>query len=81
MKITAKEIKKVKAIAEKNFIDSMELDIDTSGMVSFEFNGMNIINPWIDESGRFDLSDEKAIETYGLENVLNFIINTLRRYR
>jgi len=79
MKITTKEIAKVKAIAEKNFIDSSE--IGDEGMVSFEFNGMCIINPWMDESGRFDLTDEEAIKTYGLENVLNFIINTLRRYR
>ena len=79
MKITVKEIEKVKAIAEKNFIDSSE--VGDEGMVSFEFNGMKIISPWISECGRFELSDEKAIETYGLENVLNFIMNTLRRYR
>lgn len=79
MKITAKEIKKVKEIAEKNFIDSSE--VGSEGMVSFEFYGMNIINPWMSECGRFELSDKEAIETYGLENVLNFIMNTLRRYR
>ena len=79
MKITAEQIKKVKAIAEKNFIDSSE--VGDEGMISFEFNGMNIINPWYDDSGRFELSDEEAIKLYGLENVLNFIINTLRRYK
>lgn len=79
MKITKRDIEKVKQIAEKNFILSSEVGND--GMVSFEFNGMNIIDPWISECGRFELSDEKAIETYGLENVLNFIMNVLRRYR
>lgn len=79
MKITKRDIDKVKAIAEKNFILSSEVGDDD--MVSFEFNGMNIIDPWISECGRFELSDEKAIETYGLENVLNFIMNVLRRYR
>lgn len=79
MKITKRDIEKVKQIAEKNFILSSEVGDD--GMVSFEFNGMNIIDPWISECGRFELSDEKAIETYGLENVLNFIMNILRRYR
>lgn len=79
MKITEKEIKKVKAIAEKNFIDSAE--IGDEGMVSFEFNEMTIINPWIDEFGDTEFTDEQAIEHYGLENVLNFIMNTLRRYR
>lgn len=79
MKITKRDIDKVKAIAEKNFI--LSSDVGDDGMVSFEFHGMNIIDPWISECGRFELSDEKAIETYGLENVLNFIMNTLRRYR
>lgn len=79
MKITKRDIEKVKQIAEKNFILSSEVGDDD--MVSFEFNGMNIIDPWISECGRFELSDEKAIETYGLENVLNFIMNVLRRYR
>ena len=79
MKITKRDIDKVKEIAEKNFTDSCE--IGDEGMVSFEFHGMNIIDPWMSECGRFELSDEKAIETYGLENVLNFIMNTLRRCR
>lgn len=75
-KISAKEIAKVKEIAEKNFFDSSE--IGDEKMVSFEFNGMNIINPWIDDSGRFNLTDEQAIELYGLENILNFILNVLK---
>ncbi len=72
MKITAKEIAKVKLIAYRNFIDSIE------DAIGFEFNGQHIINPWMDSSGRFELTDEKAIEYYGLENVLNFILNTLK---
>ena len=79
MKITKREIDKVKEIAKKNYIDSSE--VGSEGMISFEFHGMNIINPWMSECGRFELSDKGAIETYGLENVLNFIMNTLRRYR
>ena len=79
MKITAQDIKRVKQIAEKNFI--LSEDVGDDGMVSFEFNGMKIINPWISECGRFELSDEEAIKTYGLQNVLNFVMNTLRRYR
>ena len=79
MKINKEDIKKVKAIAEKNFIDSAE--VGDEGMVSFEFNGIKIINPWIDETGRIDFTDEEAIKHYGLENVLNFIMNALRRYR
>ena len=75
-KISAKEIAKVKEIAEKNFFDSSE--IGDEGLVSFEFNGMNIVNPWIDDSGRFNLTDEQAIELYGLENILNFILNVLK---
>ena len=76
-RISAEDIAKVKEIAERNFIESAE--IGDKEMVSFEFKGMNIIDPWIDDSGRFDLTDEQAIELYGLENVLGFITETLEK--
>ena len=44
--------------------------------VSFEFNGVNIINPFIDDSGRFDLSLESAYALYGEKNVNYFIEKT-----
>ena len=75
MKITKKEIEKVKKIAYENFNKAIGIG---DGLPYFIFNDVRIVNPWIDESGRFDLSDEKAIKTYGLENVINFIIDVLK---
>lgn len=78
-KLNAEDIAKAKEIAENNFYESSE--IGDEGMTYFEFNGTNIINPWISECGRFDLTDKEAVETYGLENVLNFIITILKEGR
>lgn len=77
--ISAQEIKRVKEIAKNNFYESSE--IGDEGMTNFVFNGMRIINPWISECGRFELTDKEAIETYGLENVMNFIITILEEGR
>ena len=74
--ITRLEILKAKEFAERNFEESAWAG--SEGMTAFEFNGITIVNPWIDETGRFDLTDKEAIERYGLENVLNFIINILK---
>ena len=43
--------------------------------ISFEYQDMNITNPWIDESARFELTDAKAVETYGEENIGKFILS------
>lgn len=71
---TEKDFEIVKAFAYEN------LEMQAEGeenLVGFEFNGIYIVNPWVDETGRFDLSDEKAIETYGLDNVLKFICDVI----
>lgn len=68
-------MKKAKKIAYENFSKAIGIG---DGFPYFIFNDVRIVNPWIDETGRFDLSDEKAIKTYGLENVLNFIIDVLK---
>lgn len=46
---------------------------DPDSSVYFESeNGQGITNPFLDESGRFDLTIDEAIATYGLDNVKNF---------
>ena len=70
------EIAKAKEIANRNFDESAL--ITDEDMTGFWFNGMKIINPWIDEFGDKEFTDEQAIKHYGLENVLNFIINILK---
>lgn len=64
-------MKKVKEFAEQQWYkygESGEVD----GMIGFVYNDMFVINPFIDESGRFELSDEEAIEYYGIENIKKF---------
>lgn len=63
-----KTLEIAKKVAEENFNNG---NYDTE--IGFEFNGMWIINPWIDESGRFELNDEEAINTYGKDNIEEFI--------
>ena len=46
---------------------------DPDSSVGFESkNGQWITNPFLDETGRFDLTIDEAIGTYGLDNVKNF---------
>lgn len=71
----AQEVKKeykidnaIRNLAEENFnLGNYETNI------GFEFEGSWIINPWIDDSGRFPLTDEEAIKLYGRENFEKFI--------
>lgn len=74
--ITNEMIAKAKEIAERNFIESSE--IGDEGMAQFVFNGISIIDPWMDETGRFSLTDAEAVKLYGLENVINFIFDILK---
>ena len=62
------KIEKAQKIADKNLFDG---NSDTD--IGFEFEGKWIINPWMDASGRFTLTDEEAIETYGKNNIDKFI--------
>lgn len=59
----------LKAIKEFAYLN---YDTNRNPLVSFEYNGMSITNPWIDESARFPLTDAQAVETYGLTNVIDF---------
>jgi len=53
--------------------------LQTERAVSFEFNDMDITNPWIDESARFPLNDRQAVSTYGEINVGKFILEASDR--
>ena len=43
--------------------------------VSFEWLDRSISDPWLDPSARFQLGDIQAVETYGIDNVMTFILN------
>lgn len=63
---------KVKEIADRQFREGEG--------VGFVFNGQLIINPWMDESGRFELTNKEAIERYGEENMMMFIEDIIDCY-
>lgn len=66
---------KIKAFAEKQ----MELannGADTSKMVGFEFNGTYIINPFVDETARFEVD---PYEYYGVHAMLEYTNGILEK--
>ena len=42
-------------------------------LVSFDYEGQDITNPWVDPSGRFEHGYEEAVRIYGDENVTKFV--------
>ena len=48
--------------------------------VCFDDGYMEISNPFIDESGRFPLTFEKSLETYGESNVYLYLYDLIKKY-
>ena len=70
------DIAEVKEIAEEFLFADWGDDImDVAYDLGFDYgpDEVTIVNPWYDPTGRFELSDEEAIATYGKENVEGFI--------
>ncbi len=44
-------------------------------VVSFAWLDRTISNPWLDPSARFPLDSQQSADTYGIDNVLQFIID------
>lgn len=66
-------IENAKAVA-KTQLDYLNIEgKNPENLISFIFKGQSIINPWMDTTARFELTDTEAIETYGLENIYEFI--------
>jgi hypothetical protein len=42
--------------------------------IGFVHEDTFITNPWYDETYRFELCDEEAVATYGLNNIKSFIL-------
>lgn len=64
------DIECVKAIAEKNEIMFHGDGCDSSNCKTFNYLDMAIHNPFMDETGRFDV---EPFEYYGEDNILKFI--------
>lgn len=50
-------------------------------VVSFEYDGQDIGDPWCDPSGRFPHDCVQATDTYGEDNVLQFIADVCELIR
>ena len=64
-------LEKVKDYASKAFYG--EIPEAITNKIGFEFEGIWITTPWMDDSARFELTDNQAIELYGTENVESYI--------
>lgn len=62
----------VKQYAEEQFAQD-------SYKVYFENNGTAVHNPWVDDTGRFELTTENAISHYGTLNMLKFYLTVFNR--
>ncbi len=61
-------LKKIKRFAEENFCKDEEYQIYADDV---EYA---VTNPWMDHTGRFELTDEQAVKEWGLEVVVEFCI-------
>ena len=59
-------------LLHKNWEKAVE-DTSNAEYLSFEYEGMTISNPLVDETGRFPLTLEQSIEKYGEQNVMTFL--------
>lgn len=65
--MTQEYIANAKELAEKQYSEANELG-SFDDCIGFPHNGQYIVNPWMDSSGRFELTTEEAISIYGTEN-------------
>lgn len=64
--MTKEMLEKIKNFAKKNFCDE---NTDVYG----NDDEFAVTNPWMDHSGRFELTDEEAVKEWGLDVVIDFI--------
>ena len=60
---------KIKAFAEKQMEIANSSGMDTSKMVGFEYKGTYIINPFVDETCRFEVD---PYEYYGMQAMIEY---------
>lgn len=67
------DVVKVKQFAEENFCKDEKEQFYVDDV---EFA---VTNPWMDRSGRFELSDIEAVAEWGLDLVVEFCIGAMER--
>ena len=68
----SKEVLKAKEIGDKQFTTMCNEEEDSSDIYFMHYD-VTICNPFMDDSGRFELTLDQAYEEYGVENVNKFI--------
>lgn len=61
----------IRRFAREQFLKLCETG-EGDELVSFEYNGTSIVDPWMDPTGRFELSEEEARGMYGQEQIEEF---------
>lgn len=70
------KVKHAITIANNQFISNNAFGShDTDKYIYFMYDCTEICNPFIDPTGRFNLSLEESYEEYGEDNINSFILN------
>ena len=75
--MTQENIKKAKYLADMQYYPALETG-DFDDCVYFVHNGQMIVHPWMDLSGRYELTMEQAIALYGNDTFEDFCRRILR---
>lgn len=71
--MTQSMLNKIKKFADDQFNYAGETG-NFDGLIGVEQYGISVIDPWYDQSARFPLDDEEAVEEWGLATVISFCI-------
>ena len=73
---TKELLEEIKEFAEKNWSKEDEKD-----KIYADDEEFAVENPWMDHSGRFQLSDDKAVKEWGLDVVLYFCLKAIEKIK
>lgn len=71
-------MKRVNLNAIKNFAEE-NFNKDEHEQFFVEDPEFAVTNPWMDHTGRFELTDEEAVKEWGLELIVDFCIGAIER--
>ena len=75
---TNEELKTIKKFADEQFHHAHETDWAGDYVFAYsDEHGMNVINPWMDSSARFELNDYGAIDEWGIDLMKEFCESVL----
>lgn len=72
--MTKELLDKIKIFAEENWMK----DPDEPDVIKADHPEIAVTDPWLDESGRFPLTDEEAVKEWGLVAIIDFCEKALK---